>query len=97
MIEMKKQKLLTIMALAAIVCTPMLGGCVSDAELAAADDNDCRSYGAHPGSQAYFQCRMVKSDRHDRDRIEKERASEALIATGAALMAGGSVSTVTVY
>ena len=34
-----------------------LAGCASPAELAAADDAKCRSYGSQPGEPAYTQCR----------------------------------------
>lgn len=36
------------------------------AQISAADDGQCRSYGAEPGSQAYIQCRM---------NIDNQRAS----------------------
>jgi len=37
--------------------TALLSGCATRAELAAADDEKCRSYGAQPGAPAYVQCR----------------------------------------
>jgi hypothetical protein len=45
-------KLIACAALAAVLC-----GCASRAEIAAADDEKCRSYGAQPGAPAYVQCR----------------------------------------
>src|SRR5712672_2863202 len=37
----------------------LLSGCAAThAELAAVDDEKCRSYGAQPGTPAYAQCRM---------------------------------------
>lgn len=51
------------LAMAAILCV-LLSGCMTAAEREAAierrDDDACQSYGAEPGSQAYFQCRMMK-------------------------------------
>jgi len=39
--------------------TALLSGCAATrAELAAVDDEKCRSYGAPPGTPAYVQCRM---------------------------------------
>jgi hypothetical protein len=42
----------------------LLSGCMSAQEQAAAinagDDAACQSYGAQPGTQPYFQCRMMK-------------------------------------
>src|ERR1700730_7857664 len=39
-------------------------GCASDRQIAQntadSDDAACRSYGAQPGTQEYFQCRMAK-------------------------------------
>jgi hypothetical protein len=37
-----------------------LGACMSPQEQAASDGSACESYGAEPGTQAYFQCRMMK-------------------------------------
>lgn len=34
-----------------------LTGCASSAQIAAMDDQKCRSYGSAPGSPAYVQCR----------------------------------------
>lgn len=38
-----------------------LGGCLgpSEAELAAADDAKCRSFGSAPGTDAYTNCRVA--------------------------------------
>jgi hypothetical protein len=35
------------------------------AELAAKDDEICRSYGAKPGSDVYVQCRVAQTQRRD--------------------------------
>ena len=37
-----------------------LSGCVNRQQIAAGDDFDCQSYGATPGTDAYFNCRMIK-------------------------------------
>jgi hypothetical protein len=37
----------------------VLAGCMTD-NSAASDNADCISYGAKPGTEAYFQCRMAK-------------------------------------
>ena len=57
------------------VAALMLSGCVTDEELAAQDDNTCHSYGAPTGSNAYFECRMIKDQQHAEQR---ERAMERL-------------------
>lgn len=51
-----------------------LSGCLNTREqLAKRDDADCRSYGAKPGTQEYFQCRMAK----DRNNTVAEAAAAA--------------------
>jgi hypothetical protein len=47
--------------LLAACAAPALSGCVTAEEMAAQDSEDCHSYGAATGTDAYFQCRMVKS------------------------------------
>jgi hypothetical protein len=50
-----------------------LSGWVTAEEMAAQDSDDCHSYGAETGTDAYFQCRMVKTQQ----RIDaSERAQE---------------------
>jgi hypothetical protein len=41
-----------------------LSGCVTAEEMAAQDSEDCHSYGAATATDAYFQCRMVKTQQH---------------------------------
>jgi hypothetical protein len=41
----------------AITAFSLLAGCA--AQMAAEDDAQCRSYGAHKGDQAYVQCRTM--------------------------------------
>jgi hypothetical protein len=48
-----------------------LAGCVTSQDIAASDDDACRSYGAEPGTQAYFQCRMAKD--------QQRQANEAAV------------------
>jgi hypothetical protein len=43
--------------------------------IAASDDAECRSYGAQPGTEAYFQCRMAK----DQQRQQNDAALAAAI------------------
>jgi hypothetical protein len=49
-----------------------LSGCMTAQEqaqnIAASDDADCRSYGAQPGSDAYYQCRMAKDQQRQQTR-----------------------------
>jgi hypothetical protein len=49
---------------AALAAAPALGGCVTAEQMAAqnerADDTACKSYGAAPGTDAYYQCRITK-------------------------------------
>jgi hypothetical protein len=56
-----------------------LAGCVSREEIAAADSNDCASYGAQPGSQAYFQCRMMKDQQHNADAARRQAAVQSAL------------------
>lgn len=51
-----------------------LAGCASREEIAEADSSDCASYGAQPGSQAYFQCRMMKDQQHNADAARRSAA-----------------------
>ena len=61
-----------------------LSGCVTAEEMAAqraefkaqiatADDSECRSYGAEQGTPVYVQCRMVK----EQQRIQQTAAAQA--------------------
>jgi hypothetical protein len=60
-----------------------LSGCVTAEEMAAQDSEDCHSYGAATGTDAYFQCRMVKSQQH----IEATAAANAQIQHGLDIIA----------
>jgi expansin (peptidoglycan-binding protein) len=42
-----------------IASAALLASCASSAELAAADDSKCQSYGFALGSEGYAQCRMT--------------------------------------
>ncbi|MER8373691.1 hypothetical protein [Mesorhizobium sp. M1406] len=59
---------LTIAALAASLA---ITGCMSTEELAARNDQICRSYGARPGTDAYVNCRVGQDQR----RVMEEQAS----------------------
>jgi hypothetical protein len=54
--------------LALVTCGP------SVAELAAADDAKCQSYGARPGSDAYVQCRLTMDTQRATDRSLRRAA-----------------------
>lgn len=56
-----------------------LSGCASREEIAAADDADCAAYGAQPGSQAYFQCRMMKDQQHNADAARRSAAIQGAL------------------
>jgi len=53
-------------------------------QLDAHDDAQCRSYGAYPGSQPYFQCRMTLAQmRNQSEEAQKARIAQFLMATQA--------------
>jgi hypothetical protein len=60
------------------LCFLLLAGCASRQELAASDDATCQSYGAPPGSQNYFDCRMNL----DQARAQNRRAAVQGLANG---------------
>jgi hypothetical protein len=70
-----------------LIAAVNLAGCSSKMptaqDVAAIDDAACRSYGAQPGTQAYFECRMAK------DRQNTALAA-AIIGNGGLLPAPGS-------
>jgi hypothetical protein len=55
-----------------------LSACASAQQIASQDDATCRSYGASPGSQAYFDCRVMR----DAQRAQGNRAVAQALATG---------------
>jgi hypothetical protein len=65
----------------------------AQAQIDAQDDATCRSYGAQPGSDTYVACRMNMANNRHADavleNIQQQQRSEALMATGAAMMANG--------
>ncbi len=73
----------------AIMTETTLGGCVTDEELAVADDNSCRSYGVHFGSDNCFNCCLFKSERRWQDDILTSQRNAALIEEGARLTTEG--------
>ena len=60
-----------------------LSGCVTAEEMAAQDSEDCHSHGAATGTDAYFQCRMVKSQQ----RIDASERAQAQIQNGLDIIA----------
>jgi hypothetical protein len=62
----------------AIALLVTLGGCATQQQISAADDNVCRPYGAQPGSEAYVQCRMMKEQQH-------QDAAQSLLNAGSAM------------
>jgi hypothetical protein len=71
------------------VCAALaLSGCVTAEEMAAQDENDCHSYGAANGTDAYFQCRMVKSQQH----IAASERAQAQFQHGLDMMAAATAA-----
>lgn len=64
----------------ALISGAGMSGCVTTAEM---DDHDCQSYGANPGSPAYYQCRMIKDDQHQ---AAMQHLGDSMIVTGLAMM-----------
>lgn len=62
------------------LCALLLAGCVSVEERNAMDDNQCQSYGAEPGTEAYVQCRMWAETEHRK----REEFNRSLLATSSA-------------
>ena len=54
-----------------LLSLPLLA-CQTPEEIAAADDSQCRSYGAKPGSDAYVNCRVAQQKISQR-RIHRQR------------------------
>ena len=81
---------------AAVTAGFALSGCVTAqemaAQVAAADDGDCRSYGAEPGSQTYFQCRMTKSQQHEYVAAVQQQQANEQINRGLAIIAANHSS-----
>ena len=48
-----------------------------EAAIEAAEDAECRSFGATPGSDAYVDCRLRLSEMAQTERIERRRAMDA--------------------
>ena len=49
-----------------VIASLLLAGCASAPQVS--DEDSCISYGASPGSQAYFQCRMAKDQQRQSTR-----------------------------
>jgi hypothetical protein len=61
---------------------------MSDASISAKDDEECRSFGAAPGSQAYFDCRMALNQNRQQAANNQQRYQAQNFRTGAMLMRG---------
>jgi hypothetical protein len=72
------KKLITI---ATLLCGLMLSGCA--AQIAEADASACESYGAYPGTKAYFMCRMIKDNQR---RVALRHVGDNLIGIGTSMM-----------
>ena len=59
-----------------MVALPLLAGCQSTQEIAAADDDRCRSYGLAFGTPEYAQCRQFQQADHTR-RYEADKQAMA--------------------
>ncbi len=68
----KSQKLI----LTSLLCS-VLAGCVTPQEQLALDDDKCRSFGAMPGSEQYFECRMFVERERNRQE-ESKRQTQAI-------------------
>jgi hypothetical protein len=53
------------------------------AQVATADDSDCRSYGAEQGTSVYVQCRMIKDQQHVQEAAAAQAAANEQLVTGA--------------
>lgn len=68
-----------------VLCAGLLAGCLASLEeVTAAHDQQCRSYGAQPGSDAYIQCRMMLSNQIAQANAQRRAA---LVGMGTAMMA----------
>jgi hypothetical protein len=84
-------KTILIAAVAAIA----LSGCVAseemqaeiNAKVAAADDAECHSYGAATGTDAYYQCRMTKSQTRQAMSLAQYQVQQANFNHGLEMMA----------
>jgi hypothetical protein len=61
---------------------------MSDTSIQAKDDGECRSFGANPGSQAYFECRMTLNQNRQQAANNQQRYQAQNFRTGAMLMRG---------
>jgi hypothetical protein len=76
-----------VLLLAACAAAPLCG-CMTTEEMAARDDTECHSYGAATGTDAYYQCRMTKSQQH----IAAQQAAAAQFSHGLDMMAAATAA-----
>jgi opacity protein-like surface antigen len=66
----------------------LLAGCVSAEDMAAQDDNQCKSYGAAQGSDTYVQCRMwAQSQRQQAQQFDRKLSASTTAKTDTSLTA----------
>ena len=64
-----------------LLLLPLLA-CQTPEEIAAADDAQCRSYGAKPGSDAYVNCRVAQQKIRSDESIASENRTTNCTAVG---------------
>lgn len=68
MIIFEPKSLTTIRVMGVFAMTSLLAACVSTADMRAADNSRCRSYGFRPGSDAFSQCLLDVDLNRDAER-----------------------------
>jgi hypothetical protein len=66
--------LVVMLRIAPLLGVVLVAGCqtISSEELAYADDQQCQSLGAYPGSAIYAECRIMLYRRHQADAADAE-------------------------
>ena len=59
-----------------------------EAKIAAADNSQCRSYGAEQGTPVYVECRMMKAQQHAQETAVLQAAANRQFNCGVAMMSG---------
>jgi hypothetical protein len=59
------------------------------AQVAAADDSECRSYGAEQGTPVYVECRMIKDERRAQETAAAQAENNRQFHCNLGLMASG--------
>lgn len=73
--------------LLALCAAFLLTGCVTtyEGELALDDHDQCVSYGAKPGTEAYTNCRLTLSNQNAYAAAQRRQSGAALVALGTAV------------